>query len=221
MRRLAHDIRAAARALAKAPLFTTVAVVSLALALALNTTMFALADAVLHPYVPYPEPTRIVVPTFVGGDRKHEVTFDVRLRAVRDGLRSYDRFASYIVLAGALVQTRTAEEYHFAAGVSPELFDVLGVRPMLGRAFDASDTGAGATQGAVISFRLWNRLFNARPLSDGLTIDVARTRYSVIGVMSRGVHFPWGGTDVWFPLDAMPSDPSIRRGVVWSVFHLK
>ena len=92
---------------------------------------------------------------------------------------------------------------------------------MLGRAFDASDTGAGATQGAVISFRLWNRLFNARPLSDGLTIDVARTRYSVIGVMSRGVHFPWGGTDVWFPLDAMPSDPSIRRGVVWSVFHLK
>jgi predicted permease len=220
MRRLAHDIRAAARALAKAPLFATVAVISLALALALNTTMFALADAVLHPYVPYPHPERVVVPTLVGGDRKHEVTSDVRLRAVRDGLRSYDRFASYIMAPGALVQTPSAEEYHFAAGVSPELFDVLGVRPMLGRAFDATDTGARATQGAVISFRLWNRLFNARPLSDGLTIDVARTRYTVIGVMPRGVHFPWV-TDVWFPLDAMPSDPSVRRSGVWSVFHVK
>jgi putative ABC transport system permease protein len=73
----------------------------------------------------------------------------------------------------------------------------------------------------VISFRLWNRLFNGRPLSDGLTIDLARTRYTVIGVMPRGVHFPWGGTDVWFPLDAMPADPSVRRSGVWSVFHLK
>jgi putative ABC transport system permease protein len=221
MRPLVHDIRAAARALAKARLFTTVAVVSLGLALALNTTMFALADAVMHPYVPYPQPERVVVPTFVGGDRKHEVTFDVRLRAVRDGIRSYDRFASYIVLPGALVEARSAEEYHFVAAVSPELFDVLGVRPMYGRAFYASDAGAGATQGAVISFRLWNRLFTARPLSDGLTIDVARTRYTVIGVMPRGVHFPWGATDIWLPLDALPADLSVRRSGVWSVFHLK
>jgi predicted permease len=221
MRRLADDIHAAARGLTKAPLFTTVAVVSLALALALNTTMFALADAVMHPYVPYPEPERVVVPTFVGGDRKHEVTFDVRLRAVRDGLRSYDRLASYSAVPGALVQTRTAEEYHFVAGVSPELFDVLGVRPILGRAFDASDAGAGATQGAVISFRLWNRLFNGRPLSDGFTIDLASTRYTVIGVMPRGVHFPWGNTDIWVPLDAMPSDLSLRRVGPWSVLHVK
>jgi hypothetical protein len=88
MRRLVYDLRAAARALKKAPLFTSVAVVSLGLALALNTTMFAVADAVLHPYVPYPQPERVVVPTFVGGDRKHAVTFDLRLRAVREGLRS-------------------------------------------------------------------------------------------------------------------------------------
>src|SRR5438105_335424 len=221
MRRLAHDLRTAARALAKAPLFTAVAVISLALALALNTTMFALADAVLHPYVPYSQPERVLVPMFVGGDRKHEVTSDVRLRAVRDGLRSYDRFASYRILPGALVQTPTAEEYHFAVGVSPELFSVLGVRPMLGRAFDAADAGAGASQGAVISFRLWNRLFNGRPLTDGLTIDVARTRYTVIGVMPRAVHFPWGATDIWIPLDAMPTDPSIRRSGIWSVFPVK
>src|SRR5436190_23164036 len=102
MRRLAHDIRAAARALAKAPLFITVAVVSLGLALALNTTMFALADAVLHPYVPYPESDRLVVPMFRGGDPKHELTFDLRFAAVRDGLKAYDRIAAYKLVRSAM-----------------------------------------------------------------------------------------------------------------------
>lgn len=62
MRRLADDLHRAARALARAPLFAGVAVISLGLALALNTTMFALADAVLHPYLPYPRPDRIATP---------------------------------------------------------------------------------------------------------------------------------------------------------------
>jgi len=217
MRRILFDLRRAARALAKAPLFTSVAVVSLGLALALNTTMFALADAVVHPYVPYPESDRVVQPMFRGGDPKHTLTFDVRYAAIRDGLTGYDRIASFKVVRAAMVQVGSQLEYESAAGVSPEFFDVLGVRPMYGRLFGLSN---GGTQVALISFRLWNRLFNGRPLSETLTLDVARTRYTVIGVMPRGVHFPYE-TDIWLPLDALPADPSGRAFGPIPIVHLK
>jgi predicted permease len=210
MRSFADNLRSAARSLSKAPLFTTVAVTSLGLALALNTTMFALADAVLHPHDPYPHSERIIFPSVFGGDPKRALGLDIRLQAVREGLHSYDMLAAYKFIRGALVQTSSATEYHSAVGVSPEFFELLGVRPQLGRAFDRSDAGARATQGAVISFRLWNRLFQARPLSKNLTMTVARTRYAIIGVMPRGVHLPYGETDIWLPLDALPVDPATQ-----------
>lgn len=208
MRPFVDNLRAAALSLSKAPLFTAVAVTSLGLALALNTTMFALADAVLHPHDPYPHSERIVFPSVFGGDPKRSLGLDIRLQAVRDGLHSYDLLAAYKFVRGALVQTSSATEYHSAVGVSPEFFALLDVRPQLGRVFDRSD--AGPTQAAVISFRLWNRLFQARPLSDNLSMEIAHTRYIIIGVMPRGVHLPYGATDIWLPLDALPLDPAAQ-----------
>jgi putative ABC transport system permease protein len=220
MPRLLHDLRYSARALIKAPVFTTVAVVSLGLALALNTTMFALADAVLHPYVPYPEPERIVIPAFRGGDPKHALTFERRFQAVRDRLHAYDRVASFSLWRGALVQAPNSEEYRTAALVSPEFFDVLGVHPMLGRVFALSE-GSQATQAAVISYRLWNRLFRDRSLSEGISIDVARSRYTIIGVMPRAVHYPYEITDIWLPADAPLLDPSVHPLGPIAVMHLR
>lgn len=156
MHRLGNDLRYAARSLAKAPLFTAVAIVSLGLALALNTSVFALADAVVHPYVPYPEPERVVTPAFIGGDPKKPVTSDERFRVVRDEMHSYDAIASFTDLK-ATMEAGTVVEDHLAVAASPNLFDVLEVKPMLVRAFrsDASDL-----QAAVISFAFWNRVFN-------------------------------------------------------------
>src|SRR5437764_902431 len=84
---------ATARALRKAPLFTTLAVASLGLGLGLNTTIFALGDAVLHPYLPYPHPERIAIPSFRGGDPKHWLQWQDRFGAIRDGMQSYDLIA--------------------------------------------------------------------------------------------------------------------------------
>jgi predicted permease len=122
------------------------------------------------------------------------------------------------MLRPAMIQVAGRTEYGSAAGISPELFDVLGVKPMAGRVFSAANNGS---QAAVISFRLWSRLFNGRPLSNTLTMDVARTRYTVVGVMPRGMHFPYGITDVWLPLDALPTDPSVRAFGPLPVLHLK
>lgn len=211
MRRLASDLRYAARSLAKAPLFASIAVLSLGLALALNTTMFALVDAVEHPYVPYPDADRLVLPRFDGGDRKNPVSSEDVLRAIRDGMHGYDRIAMYRTFP-ALVETDATAEDLWPVAVSPEFFDVLGVRPLLGRTITAADDATNHSQTAVISYGTWNRLFGGRPLSDTLRLDIAGTRYTVIGVMPRGVRFPFE-TDIWIPLATGPGDAGGRFGV--------
>ncbi|HKW10558.1 MAG TPA: ABC transporter permease [Gemmatimonadaceae bacterium] len=218
--RLVHDLRQSFRTLAKAPLFTAIATVSLGLALALNTTMFALADSVLHPLVPYPNADRLVIPAFRGGDFKHPVPADVQFRAIRDGAHSFSAIAAYWGVTG-LVQTANVAEDGVAIAVSPEFFDLFGVRPFIGRAFDASDFRSNGAPGAIISFRLWNRLFAGRPLSDGLTFHVGLERYAVIGVMPRGVHPPISYSDIWLPEDAVPRDSTIRHSGPAVVMRLK
>ncbi|HKN69313.1 MAG TPA: FtsX-like permease family protein [Gemmatimonadaceae bacterium] len=196
MRPLASDLRYAARSLAKAPLFSAVAIVSLGLALALNTSVFALADAVVHPYNPYPTAERIVTPWFMGGDRKNKLTFAERFRIVRDEMHSYDAIASFTDLR-ATMQAGAVVEDHLAVAASSNLFELLGVKPVLGRAFDPGDT-----QAALISFSLWTRVFNAAPLSRGLRFDLGHATFTAVGVMPRGVHFP-GNTDIWVPENAL------------------
>lgn len=206
MQRLAHDLRYAARSLAKAPLFTAVAVVSLGLALALNTSVFALADAVVHPYVPYPESERVITPVFVGGDLKKPLLSDERFRVIRDEMH-YDAIASYTDLK-ATMEAGTVVEDHLAVAASQNLFDVLGVKPLLGRVFHAEASG-GDLQAAVISFTLWNRVFRGAPLSSGLRFDLGHATYTVVGVMPRGVHFP-GNTDIWISETAVSRSSDIR-----------
>ena len=207
-------LRYAMRSLARNPLFTGVAVLSLGLALALNTTMFSLVDAVLHPYVPYPEPDRIATVAFLGGDRNQPVSFDDRHRAVRDGVTGYDAFASYVLLP-TMVQTSTVGEDHYVAAVSPNLFGLLGVRPMAGRGFATPQTG----EEVIISFRAWNRLFAGRPLENGLRLVIGRSTYTVVGVMPRAVHFP-AGADFWIALDGVRMDSTVRRVGPVPVLHL-
>ena len=183
--------------------------------------MVALADGVLHPANPYPDADRVILPFFIGNDPKEPLSMDVRFRAIRDGVRSYDRIAGFTWVRGTYIQTANTEEYRSAIGVSAEFFGVLGVRPIYGRALGPTDSGEHATQVAVISYRLWNRLFRDRPTIDGLTIDVARTRYTIVGVMPRGFHFPYDDTDIWLPLDALPADPSVQRFGPQAVLHLR
>ena len=208
MRRLAYDLRYAARSLAKAPLFTAVAIVSLGLALALNTSVFALADAVVHPYVPYPEPARVVTPVFIGGDTKKPLTSDERFRVIRDEMHSYDAIGSFTDLK-ATMEAGTVVEDHLAVAASTSLFDVLEVKPMLGRVFRSVASG-GDEQAAVISFTLWNRVFGAAPLSSGLRFDLGHSTYTVVGVMPRGVHFP-GNTDIWIPETGVSRTSDMRN----------
>ena len=204
MRVLAAELRHAARALRRSPLFAGVAVLSLGLALALNTTMFALVDAVLHPRVPYPAPERLVTTWFRGDDPRRWVPEHIKVQAVRESFRLAESSTTVIMMAASVVAGREADNRMIAA-VGPDFFDVVGVRPWTGRALRAGD---GAQRAVVISFALWRRAFGERPLADGLLVEIGDAPFTVVGVMPPGMQV--GSDAAWIPDDATVS--TVRYG---------
>ena len=190
------ELRHAARGLRRSPLFAGVAVLSLGLALALNTTMFALVDAVLHPHVPYPAPERLYMVWVRGDDPGRYVDDALKADAIRASLRLAEGSTLYSGLSSSLTTALDSEDALVGA-VGPEFFDVVGVRPYVGRTFRPDDA---AQHAAIISFALWRRAFGERPLGEGLTIEVGDSPFTVVGVMPPGMHV--GARDVWIPDDA-------------------
>ena len=191
-----HGLRFALRALRKSPLFAAVAVVSLGLALALNTTMFALVDSLLHPTVPYPEPERLLSVRLWGGDQRRPLPPGERFRAV-SSMRSYAGLAA-VSMSGTRVRIGNTEVERGLSRVTLNFFEVMGVRPLLGRALGPADAAPGA-DAAVISYRTWRVHFGGRPLSDGLRLDAGGRALTVVGVMPPGMRY---GGDVWVPWPA-------------------
>ena len=199
-------LRYALRSLRRSPIFTVVAVLSLGLALAVNTTMFALIDSVSHPFIPY-DARPVFGVSFVGGGRPWPTAVE-RLDALKNGLHSADSILSYR-LAPRLVEAGTNYEDQYVAAVPPQLFDMVGVRPMYGRTLNAADERRDAPPSAVISYTLWSRFFRGHRPGEPVSLTVGPTNYQVVGVMPRGMHFPWG-TDVWIPLATLPIDSTSR-----------
>jgi putative ABC transport system permease protein len=94
------------------------------------------------------------------------------------------------------------------ANAPAELFDVLGVRPEVGRSFNETDTRPGALPVVMISHELWLRFFHEQPLAKHLTLGVGRGNYEVVGVMPRGMHFP--ANDVWLPPGKLVGDSLMK-----------
>ncbi len=186
-------IRYALRSLGRNPVFTTVAVLSLALALALCTTMFALVDGVTHPRVLYAQPDRLF--GVAGGVSGAKVTMQQQYDVYRDAGESVAVPTSYSWVSGTL-QVGLRTEDTWVTAVAPNYFALLGVRPEFGRALGAGDASASA-QVAVISHALWVRLFGQRPVSSGMTFIAGRSSFTVVGIMPRGME--WLGAGIWIP----------------------
>jgi putative ABC transport system permease protein len=211
------NFRYAIRSLAKSPLFTAVAILSLALALAVNTTMFALIDAVAHPANPYHGVDRAVTVRYAAAGRNPS-TFVERYDAIRKGFHSAETVTSYSVMSASIESGNTIED-QLVASISPELFDILGIRPAVGRKFNATDTTRDALPVVMISYSLWLRLFHEQPLQRRLTLTVGRGNYEVVGVMPRGMHY--SANDVWLPLGKLVGDSATRSIGPFALIKIK
>ncbi len=196
---LAQDVRYGLRTLRKSPGFTVLAVLTLALGIGSATAIFSVVYGVLLRPLPYADSNRIMAIFEINskGGRSHLA--DPNFDDFRDQNRSFQAIAKYAndvaSVSGGSQPTRT-----MVAAVSPEFLKVLGIEPILGRDFGASDAKKGAGRTVLVSYGYWRQdLGSLQDLSQShLKIDGAL--YSVIGVLPAGFRFP-SDVDLWLPSD--------------------
>ena len=195
--RLLEDLRFSARLLARSPAFTLVAILTLALGIGANTAIFSIANAVLFRSLPYRDSARLVIVTHARGPNRRPFTYN-RARFIEDRSSAFSDFAPFVTENFNLTG-RAEPELLASARVAWNFFDVLGVRPALGRVFHAEEDRPGAAPVAIISDSLWKRSWGASPgvLGEFVTLDSVPT--AIIGVMPPDFEFaPLGRTvDVW------------------------
>ena len=209
--RLGQDIRYALRQVRKTPLFTLVAVLTLALGIGANTAVFSVMNAVLLRALPVRDPQQLVylhTSDFPGGQTGYGDT-SMRMQ-VYEGLRQEKRVFSdlmaWVPLGIGKVAVRFGAQPEEAQGdmVSGNFFSGLGVTAVRGRAFNLADE-TNHTQTAVLSFDYWTRRFGRDSSVIGQTLYVKGVPFTIIGVAARNFTGLDRGiaTDFWVPLQTM------------------
>lgn len=191
MGRLSQDIRYAARSMRRAPLFSTVVVLTLGLAIGATTAVFTIVNAVLLRSLPYRDPGRLMLFHERIGTMPPGGFSPPDYIAFRDRVTSVESIAAYrnreYELSGI-----EAPERIIALRSSASLFDVLGVSPVIGRTF-TQEEDEGAVRVALLSSRLWARAFGRDQNIIGRVVMLDRQPYSVIGVLPETFIFPSRG----------------------------
>lgn len=200
---LAQDISYALRGLRRAPGFTAVAVLTLALGIGANTAIFSVVHAALLRPMPFPDAARLV---FLWNRTPQGDPNPLAPARALDFQRQMTSFASSASIAhiGLTLTGGGEPELLHGSSVSSAFFDVLGARPLLGDAFHA---GRADPSAAVLSHALWTRRFGADPGVVGRTIVLNGRPRLVIAVMGADFKWPFitatptidAGPDVWIP----------------------
>jgi predicted permease len=216
MQTLWQDIRYAIRMLTKNAAFSFVAILSLALGIGANTTIFTVVNAILLNPLPVKDIARVVEVDTI--DTKTRVT---AANATKLGM-SYVNFQDYARQTQQLFSAMTcvvgpfpltwsggAEPRQFQGQmVSASFFDLLGLRPAAGRFFlPDEDTKPGGNNVAVLSYSLWTNKFGANPGVMGQTLTLNATPYTIIGVAPRGFKGTFtfnNAEEIWIPVSMYP-----------------
>jgi putative ABC transport system permease protein len=224
MSSLLTDLRHASRALVKAPVFTAVTVMTLALGIGANSAIFSLVNAVLLRPLGYAEPERLIlIYEGFGGSTFNKIGVSppdfIDLTAMQ---RSFANIGAYRTSQHELSGAGEPEQIA-GARVSVSVFPILGVRAAIGRTFLESDDQAGPDV-AVLSDGLWQRRYGGDRHILGRTITLDRRAYTIVGVMPRTFQFPKRGpqingepAEVWTLLSFDPFERSQQaRGMMYN-----
>ncbi len=196
------DLRFAFRSLLNRPVFTAVAVITLMLAIGVNTTIFSVVNAVLLRALPFRDPEQLIAvhkPAEAGALRGVAAYQYLAWHEKQTNLEDLGAFTdNSFNLTGQGEPERIA-----CAQVTASLFDTLGVAPIRGRAFAAEEDRPGANNVAVVSEAFWQRRYGGDESILGKTLTLNDKPYTVVGVMPAGFRFP-GEFDIWLPLALDP-----------------
>src|SRR6516165_7511903 len=209
LEQLGRDVRYALRQLCKSPGFTIAATTMLAVAICANSTVFSWIDGTMLRPIPGAQDTGDLV-SLQRGERNFSPTPPFSYLDYRDLREQNHSFAGilayhhdWITLTGGAQPERA-----YIANVSANYFDVLGIKPMLGRFFLSEEETNPATPSVVLSYSLWKTRYAEDPAIVGKSIEVARHPVTVIGVAPRGFvgAMPGIREDLWVTLDPLGTD---------------
>ena len=214
-----QDIRFALRHLAKAPAFTAIAVLTLALGIGANTAIFSVVHRLLIDPLPYPNGDRVVALKTVG--RVGFIASLASMMADAPGDPPRPLMRAWAARAHSFEQVAGVEQMFLAtlpngqqdtvthAFVTANLLDLLGARPSFGRTFRPEEEKRGADHVAMISHRWWQTAYAGRPAILGKVLEYEGEKYTIVGVMPIGFEIPMAprvldwlsvpSPDVWLP----------------------
>jgi len=195
---LRQDLSYAARMLRRTPGFALTAIVIVALGIGATTAAFSVTDFVLLRPLPFAEPDRLVNLW----ERTPMYRNNLSPPNFRDWTREATVFERAAMMHSAMVTLVGVGDPVRVEGesVSYELLPTLGVAPILGRAFTASDDVQGAPGTMILSYALWQTQFGGDPNVLGRKVLLSDEPYTVIGVMGRSFRYPYPTSTFWIPV---------------------
>ncbi|MGA8142495.1 MAG: ABC transporter permease, partial [Candidatus Acidiferrales bacterium] len=188
---LFNDVRYAFRIMRKSPGFTLIIILTLALGIGANTSIFSIVNAVLLRSLPYYDPSRLVKITFNNpGIGLRDIPFSVpELEDLKSRAGIFKEVS--VVVSGPTNLTGAAQPEHLELlEVSPNYFSMLGALPQIGRLFGSQDFALGFAEAAVISDGLWRRSYGGDPNILGKHLRLDNDLYTIVGVVPAGFRHP-------------------------------
>jgi len=203
-----RDLRLAGRSLMRTPSFAAVAVCTLALAIGVNTGIFSVVRAVLLDPLPFEKTDDLVVIRGTAGPDLDYALADEFFLQFRES-QSLESVANFVDFTSSL---RVGEETERAwmAIASANMFETLGVQPMLGR----MPTPEDHQRAVVLSYDFWRDRYGSDPGAIGRTVFASGADMTIIGVMPAGFFLPAEGVTLWIVAEVQPTDitPSVVTG---------
>jgi predicted permease len=220
------DLRVAWRGMRRTPVFAAVVLATLALGVGANTAVFSVVRRVLIAPLPFRAPNELyrlyTAASATDGDNDKLSAIELTTLATESkSISGVTLFGNY---QGAMYSDdQTAEPWQLVM-VAPSFFDVLGVRPIAGRVFDASDFATGAPSVGLITYQIWQRTFAGERSIVGRTVQLNGTPLTIIGVLPEHFVGPTFSADILRPLNVagILARPPYARARIWrSVVRLK
>jgi predicted permease len=220
-----QDLRFGGRTLTRSPGFAVIAILTLALGIGANAAIFSVVNAVLLTPLPWSEPDRTVMiwskwtafdKTWVAAGEV--VDYRKRSRTLEDVAAWSD---GQVNLTGHGDPERVR-----AANVSANLFSTLGVRPLIGRTFTATEDMPNGPRVVVLGYGVWNRRYSADPSIVGQSVQINGAPYEVIGIMPPGFLLPTDfrnpePSQLWAPLQMNPASTDHGSHGLYAAARLK
>lgn len=205
-----RDLRHAARTLLRAPGYSVVSILALALGVGAATTIFSFVDTVLLRPLPYPQADRIVAPVSVNPSRGFDRA-SVTYADYEDWKREADIFDAVALVQSTAVDLsgRGDPERVPSANVSEDFFRLASVTPVVGRPLVAEDYAPSAPRVAVIGHGLWQRRFGGDPTITGAEVRIGGVPHVVVGVLPARASWP-EETELFLPLRSFTFNEDVR-----------